>query len=161
MTAALSPSAEKVQQALISAGFSNKVIEMKTPTRSAAEAAETVGCQVGQIAKSLVFRGQSTQRPVLVIASGANRVDEGKLAAALDEPMAMARPDDVRALTGFAIGGVPPLGHQTPMKTLIDADLMTHELIWAAAGTPRAMFSLTPDDLLRMTGAEVKDIRKE
>jgi Cys-tRNA(Pro) deacylase len=161
MTAALSPSSEKVQQALISAGFSNKVIEMKTPTRSAAEAAETVGCQVGQIAKSLVFRGQSTQRPVLVIASGANRVDEGKLAAALDEPMAMARPDDVRALTGFAIGGVPPLGHQTPMKTLIDADLMTHELIWAAAGTPRAMFSLTPDDLLRMTGAEVKDIRKE
>lgn len=161
MTAALSPSAEKVQQDLISAGFSNKVIEMKTPTRSAAEAAETVGCQVGQIAKSLVFRGQSTQRPVLVIASGANRVDEGKLAAALDEPMAMARPDDVRALTGFAIGGVPPLGHQTPMKTLIDADLMTHELIWAAAGTPRAMFSLTPDDLLRMTGAEVKDIRKE
>ncbi len=161
MTAAPSTSTEKVQQALKSAGFSNKVIEMEVTTRSAADAAGAVGCQVGQIAKSLVFQGQSTQRPVLVIASGANRVDEEKLASVLGEPMAMARPENVRALTGFAIGGVPPLGHQTPMKTVIDADLMTHERIWAAAGTPRAMFSLTPDELLRMTDAEVKDIRKE
>ena len=161
MTAAPSTSTEKVQQALKSAGFSNKVIEMEMTTRSAADAAGAVGCQVGQIAKSLVFQGQSTQRPVLVIASGANRVDEEKLASVLGESMAMARPEHVRALTGFAIGGVPPLGHQTPMETIIDADLMTHERIWAAAGTPRAMFSLTPDELLRMTDAEVKDIRKE
>jgi prolyl-tRNA editing enzyme YbaK/EbsC (Cys-tRNA(Pro) deacylase) len=110
---------------------------------------------VAQIAKSIVFRAARTDRPVLVIASGANRVDEARVGAALGEALAKTDADFVRRTTGFAIGGVPPLGHAGAVEIFIDEDLMAHEAIWAAAGTPRALFRLTPDELRRMTGGRV------
>jgi prolyl-tRNA editing enzyme YbaK/EbsC (Cys-tRNA(Pro) deacylase) len=149
---ALKASAQKVQDALAAAGFSNRVVELPDSTRSAAEAAATVGCTVGQIAKSLVFRGQQSGRAVLVIASGAHRVEEGLLAAALGEPVGKADADFVREETGFAIGGVPPVGHARPLVTLVDEALLAHAEIWAAAGHPKAVFRLTPAELVAMTG---------
>jgi prolyl-tRNA editing enzyme YbaK/EbsC (Cys-tRNA(Pro) deacylase) len=115
-----------------------------------------VGCELGQIAKSLVFARESTGRPVLVITSGANRVDEGALAARLGEN-SIRKPDGdfVREQTGFAIGGVAPLAHSQPIETYIDEDLLRYPEIWAAAGTPHALFRLDPADLPRMTGGSV------
>ena len=152
---ALPASAQKVQDALAAGGFDNRVVEMPESTRSAADAADAVGCTVAQIAKSIVFRASRSDRPVLVIASGANRVDEARVGAALGEALAKADADFVRRTTGFAIGGVPPLGHAGAVEIFIDEDLMAHEAIWAAAGTPRALFRLTPDELRRMTGGRV------
>jgi prolyl-tRNA editing enzyme YbaK/EbsC (Cys-tRNA(Pro) deacylase) len=149
---ALKASAQKVQDALAAAGFSNRVVELPDSTRSAAEAAAAVGCTVGQIAKSLVFRGQQSGRAVLVIASGAHRVEEGLLEAALGEPIGKADADFVREETGFAIGGVPPVGHARPLVTLVDEALLAHAEIWAAAGHPKAVFRLTPAELVAMTG---------
>lgn len=151
----LSSSARKVQDALTALGFAADVVELPTSTRTAAEAAQAVGCQVGQIAKSLVFKTQRTQRPILVIASGANRVDESKLARLVAEPLEKADADFVRERTGFAIGGVPPVGHLERLETYIDEDLFKYEEIWAAAGTPHAVFRLTPADLVRMTGGSI------
>lgn len=151
----LSSSARKVQDALTSLGFAADVVELPASTRSSAEAAQAVGCQVGQIAKSLVFKTQRTQRPILVIASGANRVDESKLARLVGEPLVKADADFVRERTGFAIGGVPPVGHLETLETYIDEDLFIYKEIWAAAGTPHAVFRLTPADLVRMTGGSI------
>lgn len=151
----LSPSAQKVQAVLLALGFANVVVEHRQPTRTSAEAAQAVGCAVGQIAKSLVFRGQRSGRPLLVIASGANRVDEKKIAAWLGEKVDKPDADFVRARTGFAIGGVPPVGHVEPIPTLIDPDLLQYDLIWAAAGTPNAVFQLTPAELVAMTGGQL------
>jgi Cys-tRNA(Pro) deacylase len=158
MSQPLSPSAQKVQDALAAQGVSLQVMELPASTRTAQEAARAVGCEVGQIVKSLVFKGQDSGSPVLVIASGANRVNEAKLAEKLGERPVKADPDFVRQHTGFAIGGVPPLGHPKPLRTFIDRDLLGYETIWAAAGTPNAVFSLTPPDLLRITSGEVVDI---
>jgi prolyl-tRNA editing enzyme YbaK/EbsC (Cys-tRNA(Pro) deacylase) len=116
---------------------------------------------VEQIAKSLVFRGASTGRPVLVVASGANRVDEARLAALLGEPIDKADADFVRQDTGYAIGGVPPLGHATPLLTYIDQDLLAFDVIWAAAGTSNAVFPLTPSELVAMTGGTVAALAVE
>ncbi len=135
------------------------VREFPASARTAAEAAAAIGCGVGQIAKSLIFRGAVSGRPVLVIASGANRVDLEKAGALVGERLAKADADFVRAATGFAIGGVPPVGHVTPPATLIDADLAGHDTIWAAAGTPHAVFRLTPDDLRRITAAAFADVK--
>jgi len=159
MTAPLNPSAQKVQDALDAGGFAGcRVVEMPESTRTAAEAAAAIGCTVAQIAKSLVFRGAQSGAPVLVIASGTNRVDPQRLAALAGEPVEKPDADYVRERTGFVIGGVPPLGHSEPLRTFIDQDLLAFEEIWAAAGTPRAVFRLTPDDLVRMTGGEVAAI---
>ncbi len=152
---ALPASARRVQDALAEGGFANRVIEMPDSTRSAADAAASVGCTVAQIAKSILFRAAQSDWPVLVIASGVNRVDEARVGAALGEPLAKADADFVRAGTGFAIGGVPPIGHSGPVEIFIDEDLLQHSEIWAAAGTPRCLFRLTPDDLVRMTGDRV------
>ncbi|OGP58740.1 MAG: prolyl-tRNA editing protein [Deltaproteobacteria bacterium RBG_13_49_15] len=154
----LRQSAQKVQDILISEGFSYEVVEMEETTRSAADAAKAVGCEVGQIVKSLIFRGKTTGATYLVLVSGANRVDEKKLARHLSEPVKMADADFVRKATGYVIGGVPPLGHLISMKAIIDMDLLGYREIWAAAGTPYAVFKLTPDDLKRMTQGQVISI---
>ncbi|OGO27160.1 MAG: hypothetical protein A2136_05620 [Chloroflexi bacterium RBG_16_54_11] len=151
----LSPSALKVQHALNFIGMRLEVVELPSSTRTSAEAALAVGCQVGQIAKSIVFKTFTTQQPVLVIASGHNRVDEQIISSLVREPITKADADFVRLRTGFAIGGVPPVGHTVPLQTFIDQDLFQYDEIWAAAGTPHAVFRLTPADLLRMTGAQV------
>ncbi len=155
MTAELSPSARRVQQALETLGMSLSVVELPASTRTSAEAAQAVGCRVGQIAKSLVFRGAASDAAILVIASGANRVDERKLAAFIGEAVVKAGAEFVRDATGFVIGGVPPVGHKQPLRTFIDQDLQQYDEIWAAAGTPHAVFRLTPAELQRMTGAPV------
>ena len=133
--------------------------EFPAGTRTSAEAA-AIGCTVGQIAKSLVFRAHESGRPVLVIASGANRVDEKAVGALLGEKIGRAEPDFVRAATGFAIGGVPPVGHREAPVTLIDRDLLGFQEIWAAAGTPNAVFRLKPGDLVAMTGGRIADVRQ-
>jgi prolyl-tRNA editing enzyme YbaK/EbsC (Cys-tRNA(Pro) deacylase) len=135
------------------------VIEFMESTRTSAEAATRVGCTLGQIAKSLVFRGQATGKPVLVITSGSNRVDEAKVSQYFSEPIGRADADFVRAVTGFAIGGVPPVGHSQPIETFIDEDLLQYATIWSAAGTPNAVFELTPNDLAKMTGGKVVRVK--
>ena len=155
----LSSSARKVQEALASFGLNCQVVEMPHSTRTAEDAAQAVGCQVGQIAKSLIFKGEETLQAILVVTSGVNRVNEKTLGKLISEPIAKADADFVRAKTGFAIGGVPPLGHSEPLKIFIDADLLKYEEIWAAAGTPRAVFKLTPQDLKRITAGRVISVK--
>jgi prolyl-tRNA editing enzyme YbaK/EbsC (Cys-tRNA(Pro) deacylase) len=151
----LSASAQKVQETLAGFGHEFNVVELPDSTRTAKDAANAIGCEVAHIAKSLIFRGEESGRPVLVIASGVNRVDEEKVAQIIGEPIGKANAAFVREQTGFAIGGVPPVGHQTQPITLIDADLLQYEQIWAAAGTPHAVFSLKPEHLTEMTGGRV------
>jgi prolyl-tRNA editing enzyme YbaK/EbsC (Cys-tRNA(Pro) deacylase) len=150
----LPPAAQRVQEKLRAAGSSCEVRMMATTARSAAEAAASIGCTVAQIAKSLVFRAQSG-RAVLVIASGTNRVDEKKVATALGEAIGKADADFVRDRTGYAIGGVAPVGHDAAVRIFIDADLRRYDEIWAAAGHPHAVFPLTPGELERLTQGAV------
>jgi len=157
--AGLGPSVQRVQDALAAAGGGHTIVALSQSARTSADAARAVGCRVDQIAKSLVFRAEKTQRAVLVIASGANRVDEMKVTALLAEPIGRADADFVRARTGFAIGGVAPIAHAEPLAILIDEDLLQWPEIWAAAGHPNAVFRLTPDDLVRMTGGRVASVR--
>ena len=151
----LSSSAHKVQEALNAIGIQLEVIELPDSTRTSQEAAQALGCQVGQIAKSVIFRTLISQNPILVIASGSNRVNEKIMESLIGEEIGKADADFVRLHTGFVIGGVPPLGHAEQLKTFIDQDLLQYPEIWAAAGTPHAVFRLAPSDLLRMTGAKV------
>jgi len=129
-----------------------RVMEMPATTRTAQEAADAIGCRVAQIAKSIVFMGKDTGKPVLVIASGVNRVNEQRMAERAGEELRKATPEFVRASTGFAIGGVPPVGFPAPIETWIDEELLLFEEVWAAAGTPFAVFRLDPRLLPRMTG---------
>jgi prolyl-tRNA editing enzyme YbaK/EbsC (Cys-tRNA(Pro) deacylase) len=156
----LSPSARKVQDALAAAGFACAVVELAASTRTSAEAAAAVGATVARIAKSLIFRTRPGDRPILVIASGENRVDEKKLAALVGERIERPDADFVRNRTGFAIGGVPPIGHPGRLTTYIDRDLLALGELWAAAGTPNAVFRLTADELVAMTAGQVVDIAK-
>lgn len=151
----LSASARRVQEALDRLGVRLEVVELPASTRTAVDAARAVGCEVGQIAKSLVFRKEPSGDPILVIASGSNRVDENLLEEHLGEEVAIADADYVRAVTGFAIGGVPPVGHLTEIEALIDEDLLDFEQIWAAAGTPHAVFRLKPEVLAEITSGIV------
>ncbi|MEX0814103.1 MAG: YbaK/EbsC family protein [Dongiaceae bacterium] len=148
-------SLERVRGALAARGHGIEVREFAATTRTAADAAAAIGCAVAQIAKSLLFRAVPSDRPVLVIASGANRVNEATVAAALGERIVKADAAFVRARTGFAIGGVAPVGHSEAPVTFIDEDLLRLPEIWAAAGTPHAVFRLTPDELVRLTGGRV------
>jgi prolyl-tRNA editing enzyme YbaK/EbsC (Cys-tRNA(Pro) deacylase) len=152
MTDELSSSAAKVQAALQTMGLDCQVVELPGSTRTAVEAAQAVGCTVGQIVKSLIFRGKASQRPLLVLASGSNRVDEKRLAALAGEPVEKADAEFTRLHTGFAIGGIPPVGHTEPITTFIDEDLLTFGEVWAAAGTPHAVFRIAPPDLVRASG---------
>ena len=158
MKPATSPSALKVQAAL---GDRFQVLEFDAGTRTAEDAAAAIGCGVAQIAKSLVFRASESGRPVLVVASGVHRVDEKKVAAAAGERIARADADFVREATGFSIGGVPPVGHRIAPIALIDETLMPLGEIWAAAGTPNAVFRLTPADLVALTGGRVVAVARE
>jgi len=155
----LSASARRVQDTLGRLGLVLQVIELPDSTRTAVDAAQAIGCTVAQIAKSLIFQTAETDSPVLVITSGANRVNEKTIAALMGEKIEKADADFVRQSTGFVIGGVPPVGHIKDVKTFIDEDLLQYDEIWAAAGTPHAVFSLTPDDLVRATGGIVISIQ--
>ncbi|MCL4369575.1 MAG: YbaK/EbsC family protein [Chloroflexi bacterium] len=193
MSESLSPSAQRVQEALKALGLSLEVVELPQSTRTAVEAAAAVGCGVEQIVKSLVFKGKHSRKPILVVASGPNRVNEKRMAEIVGEPIVKslvfkgkhsrkpilvvasgpnrvnekrmaeivgepierADPDFVRAHTGYVIGGVPPVGHVERIETFIDEDLLQYPEIWAAAGSPNAVFRLGPADLERMTGGRV------
>lgn len=149
-------SVERVRAALLAAGHPDTIAAFPDGTRSAADAAAAVGCAVAQIAKSIVFRAGA--RAVLVIASGANRVDMAKVAAAIGQPVKRAEGTWVRDVTGFAIGGVSPLGHLAPPILLLDRDLLALDPVWAAAGSPQHVFRTTPAELLRITGATVAEV---
>ncbi len=155
----LSPTAQKIQDLLNEQGYQITVIEHAESTRTAQEAADRAGCTLGQITKSLIFKGQTTGKPILVLTSGANRVNERRIAEYAGEPIGRADADFVRTVTGFAIGGVPPLGHAQKMETYLDEDLLQYATIWAAAGTPNAIFELTPADLQKMTGGKAVRVK--
>ncbi len=159
MPGELSASAQKVQDMLNALGFEHEVVELPDSTRTAKEAAQAIGCRVEQIVKSLIFKGQDSRTPILVVASGTNRVNEQRIGELVREPIEKADADFVRQRTGFGVGGVPPVGHSERLKTFIDEDLLQYEVIWAAAGTPHAVFRLTPADLQAMTGGEVVSIK--
>jgi Cys-tRNA(Pro) deacylase len=154
----LSRGARRVQEALDAQGVQLQVRELPQSTRTALDAAQAVGCSLGQIAKSLVLIARNSQQPILAVVSGSNRLDERKLAERVGEPVRMASADEVRQATGFAIGGVPPVGHAAVLRTFIDAELLQYDTVWAAAGTPRAVFQLSPAELTRITGGEVVTI---
>jgi prolyl-tRNA editing enzyme YbaK/EbsC (Cys-tRNA(Pro) deacylase) len=151
MAATLRDSAYRVQDFLAAKGFSFEVKELPGSTRTAQEAADSIGCTVAQIAKSLVFRDLETDLPVLVIASGSNRVDLAKIEQQTGMKLGKAEGSFVKERVGYAIGGIPPAGHNEPLETLLDPDLMNYEDIWAAAGTPFAVFKLKPADLEPLT----------
>jgi len=153
------PSVRRVQEALAAAGGGHTIVTLEQSARTSAQAASAVGCRVDQIAKSLVFRTEHGERAVLVIASGANRVDERRVAALIAEPIGRADAEFVRRRTGFAIGGVAPVAHAEPLTILIDEDLLQWPEIWAAAGHPNTVFKLTPADLVRLTGGRVAAVK--
>lgn len=155
----LSASAQRVQDALAARGLALQVVELAQSTRTSPEAAAAVGCHVGQIVKSIIFRAKESDRVVLVLTSGANRVNEHAVAEVLGEPLAKADAEFVHTRTGFVIGGVAPIGHAEPPVTFIDEDLLQHSEIWAAAGTPNALFKLTPQDLLVLTEGRVARVK--
>ena len=150
-----SPSAQKFQDLLNSLGYHYTVIEHAESTRTAQEAADRAGCELGQIVKSLIFKGKESGKPILVLTSGMNRVDEKRIRGYAGEAISRPDADFVRAVTGFAIGGVPPIGHIQKMETYIDEDFIQYQTIWAAAGTPNAIFELKTEDLQKMTDGKV------
>jgi len=149
---ALPASAQRVQAALATLGLDSRVTELPVAARTAQQAADALGIEVGRIAKSLVFRASRSARAVLVIAAGDRRVDEARVAAALGEPIERAAPEFVREHSGFAIGGVAPLGHPAPLATFIDASLRRFDTVWAAGGTPHCVFPITPAALVTASG---------
>ena len=155
----LSPSAQKIQNLLNELGYNYTIIEHAESTRTAQEAAERAGCELGQIVKSLIFKGKVSGKPILVLTSGANRVDEKRISGYASEAISRADADFVRTVTGFAIGGVPPIGHIQKMETWLDEDFLQYKTIWAAAGTPNAIFELATDDLKKMTDGKVVQVK--
>ena len=145
------PAVERVQAALRRAGLEIEVTELAESTRTAQEAAQAVGAEVAQIVKSLVFLAEA--EPVLILVSGANRVDPELVGKTLGRPLRQARADEVRRATGFAIGGVAPVGLTRDLPVYFDASLLSFDRVWAAAGTPRSVFPIEPGELLRVTGA--------
>lgn len=155
----LSPSAQKVQDALLARGFDCTVIEFQESTRTAQDAADRVGCTLGQIIKSLIFKGADSGKPILVLTSGANRVDEKRVSTYIGEALTRADPEFARAATGFAIGGIPPLGHAQPIETYLDEDLLQYATLWGAAGTPNAVFEMPAPALQQMTGGKIVQVK--
>lgn len=160
MKPALHPTAVRTAQLLRDAGIEAQVVEFEQPTRTSAEAATAIGCSIAEIAKSIVFRGRTSGLAVVVVASGDNRVGEAKVSVLVDEPLARADADFVRVATGYAIGGVAPIGYSQPVKLLLDRDLRRFATVWAAGGTPYSVFPVTPDQLQRLTGAGWSDVRE-
>ena len=161
MGSELSNSAKRVQEYLSTNGFAFEVKELPGSTRTAQEAADSIGCTVAQIAKSLVFREKKTDRPILVIASGCNRVDIKKIQRTEGIELGQADGKFVKERVGYAIGGVPPVGHNEALETLLDRDLKNCDIIWAAAGTPFAVFQLKPADLEPLTKGKWIDLSEE
>ena len=155
----LSPSAQQIQNLLNSLGYEYQVIEHTESTRTAMDAAERAGCELGQIVKSLIFKGQQSGKQILVLTSGANRVDEMRIREYAREKIWKADADFVKAVTGYVIGGVPPIGHTEKMETYIDEDFLQYETIWAAAGTSKAIFELKTEDLQKMTGGKITVVK--
>ncbi|MBX3710169.1 MAG: YbaK/EbsC family protein [Gammaproteobacteria bacterium] len=156
----LSKSAKVVQEALLKKGFSFEVVELPSSTRTAKDAANTLGCEVAQIIKSLLFRSEKTNQPILILASGINRVNEIMIEKIVGEKIVKADAGFTRDVTGFAIGGVPPVGHkQTINYIFVDEDLLKFDQLWAAAGTPNAVFSLRSNDLLNLTDGKIVAIK--
>ena len=155
----LSPSAQKLQDLLNSLGFEYTVVEHAESTRTAQEAANRAGCELGQIVKSLIFKGKDSNKPILILASGPNRVNEKRIAEYAGEAIVKPDADFVRTVTGFVIGGVPPIGHAQKMETYLDEDFLQYATIWAAAGTPNAIFELNTEDLQKMTGGKTISIK--
>ena len=155
----LSSSAQKIQDLLLSLGYPYTVVEHAESTRTAQEAADRAGCELGQIVKSLIFRGKTSGKPILVLTSGANRVDEKRISGYAGESISRADADFVRSVTGYAIGGVPPIGHNEKMETYLDEDFLLYQTIWAAAGTPNAIFELKTEDLQKMTGGKIAQVK--
>jgi prolyl-tRNA editing enzyme YbaK/EbsC (Cys-tRNA(Pro) deacylase) len=152
------PAATRFQAALDALGLRRSVIELPVEARTSQQAADAVGVGVGQIAKSLVFMVDGA--PIMVIASGVNRVDERKLATLAGGKVRRADADTVKKATGYTIGGVPPFGHDTALRLWIDEDLLGHDLIYAAGGVPECVFPLTPEELLKATGGTVADVKE-
>lgn len=155
----LHPTAQRVQDVLRALGCQAEVIEFGESTGTSQEAARALGVAVGQIGKSLVFL--AGEKPILVVASGANRVDTGKLERIVGTAVRRADADTVKAVTGFPVGGVPPVGHAQPMTIFIDQDVLQYDVLYCAGGTPHAVFPIAPQELLRITGGQVADIREE
>ncbi|MBO1111245.1 YbaK/EbsC family protein [Bordetella petrii] len=153
----LPESAQRVARLLQDLGHEHAIVILPQTGKTSAEAAQGLGCQVAQIAKSIIFRRRADNVPVLVIASGVNRVDETKVAGLVGE-LAKADARYVREMTGYAIGGVCPIGHAVKPAMLIDQDLLQYDTLWAAAGHPHAVFRLSPRQLVDMTGAPVADV---
>jgi prolyl-tRNA editing enzyme YbaK/EbsC (Cys-tRNA(Pro) deacylase) len=153
-----SPSVERVREALARAGLASDIVELPGAARTAQAAADFLGCAVAQIANSLVFRATASDGAVLVMSSGAKRVDTARLAAVLGEPVGKADAEFVRRTTGFAIGGVPPVGHSGPLRAFVERSLAAQREIWAAAGHPHTVFRLSYDELVRITGGEQADL---
>lgn len=159
MTELRAQKAQTIQQFLTSKGLDAEVKELSTSTHTAQEAATSVGCDVAQIAKSLIFRTKSTQKPVLILASGANRVSESIIESHVGEKITKADATFTRDVTGFAIGGIPPFGHKDPIHFIfIDEDLLNFEEVWAAAGTPFSLFKLKTKDLVTISQGKVISI---
>jgi len=155
MPSNLKKSAKKVQTVLNEFGIKLNVMELSDSTRTAQDAANTIGCTVSQIAKSLIFKGKTSQKPILIIASGTNRINEKGVKEHIGEKLGKADAHFVLEYTGFAIGGIPPIGHKNPITTFIDEDLMQYDEIWAAAGTPNSVFKLTPKNLVELTKGSI------
>ncbi len=156
---ALKESAKIVQDLIFELGYTNKVIELPNSARTAKEAADALNCEVAQIAKSIIFKLESSNSPVLIVASGINRVNEKQIEKILNDKLGKADADFVREQTGFVIGGVAPIGHKNQVMTFIDEDLLQYKAVWAAAGHPKAIFQLTPNELIEMTKGKVVNIK--
>jgi prolyl-tRNA editing enzyme YbaK/EbsC (Cys-tRNA(Pro) deacylase) len=155
----LSKNAQSLQASLREKGLPFQVLELAESTRTATEAAATIGCKVEQIIKSLIFQEQQTLKPILILASGANRVDEKVVATMTGIHITKANADYTRAVTGFAIGGIPPFGHKQTITTLIDKDLLQYDQLWAAAGTPNAVFNIPAQTLIEITQGMIIPIK--
>jgi len=151
--------AKKIKKFLEKFGIKSEVKEFSETTKTAADAARALNCEIGQIAKSIIFKGILSNEPVLVIASGGNRINEKIISECLGEEIEKADADFVRQKTGFAIGGVSPFGHREKIKTFIDKDLLEYKVIWAAAGTPNAVFPLAPEELVKITEGQVVELK--
>lgn len=161
MTLKLAKSAVAVQEALDKLGLDCKVLGLPNSTRTALDAASAIGCEISQIVKSLIFKTKKTEKPVLVLASGPNQVDIKTIEDCADESITKADADFVRDVTGFAIGGIPPLGHKNVIDFIyIDQDLMALDEVWAAAGTPNAVFCIKSQDLFKATSANIVSLSK-
>jgi len=161
MKRASHPKAVEFQFKIDQLGFSRQVVEFEQSTRSAQEAADAIGCDLGQIVKSLIFKGKQSNRGILILTSGSNRVDEKKIRASIGEKLGKTDADFVRQITGYSIGGIPPFGHQERLNVFMDADFFEYELIWAAAGTPNAVFPISPDELVSASGGKVISVKVE